>query len=172
MSQTPTYWRKVKLRLIEGAIAYADVLAQGSATGSDSGRDLTTTYSRYTWDLFEIGARNIAAIAERDLARQESQDTPELISVKETLVVAAKALARVEALCNDPDQARRSIWGEANRRYDDAIEALGPRLLAAMVLRDLPERHRPAPALCDRLATEAGDDPDSTESPEYDTPRG
>ncbi|CAN7770047.1 hypothetical protein LJR290_007476 [Variovorax sp. LjRoot290] len=172
MSQTPTYWRKVKLRLIEGAIAYADVLDLGDLEEEQQGRALTTTYSRYTWDLFEIGPRNVAAIAERDLVRRSGEDPTAVLSAKETLIAAAKALAKVEALCNDPDLARRQIWGQAHRRYDDAIEALGPRLLAAIVLRDLPERYRPNQAIVDLAPEDADIDPGLPEAPELDAPRG
>ena len=68
MSQTPTYWRKVKLRLIQDAIAYAEILER-EAQGEELGRAVTSACLRYDWDLFESGPRNIAATAERALAR-------------------------------------------------------------------------------------------------------
>jgi len=150
MSQTPTYWRRVKLRLIEGAIAYAEVLEGGAVEGDHDGRALTTTYSRWTMDLFEIGPRNIAAIVERDIARSNHGVTAEVRKAKEALVAAARALVQVKSLCNDPDDARRQIWGKANNAYEDALEALGPRQIAALLQRDISHRGPPTAV---RLAT-------------------
>lgn len=129
MSQTPTYWRKVKLRLIEGAVAYAEVLDR-EAQGQDLGRELTTAYARYNWDLFELGPRNVAAMAERALARLDSPAV-------QTLASRATEMARAEIHRNHADKARREILRQAHDRYEEALEVLGPRGLADLVRRDL-----------------------------------
>ena len=110
MSQTPTYWRKVKLRLIEGAVAYAEVLDR-EALGEDLGRGLSNARSRYDWDLFELGPRNIAALAERSLAGAENSADVAWTEATQNLVERAKEMARVQDLCNHPDKARREVWG-------------------------------------------------------------
>ena len=135
MSQTPTYWRKLKLRLFEGATAYA-VILEREARGEDLSRALTTAYSRYNWDLFELGPRNIAAMAERAIARAEIPSGVASASTQ-SLMERAKELERVQNLCNHPDKARREVWGLAHRRYDEALEAIGPRGLAELVRCDL-----------------------------------
>ena len=136
MSQTPTYWRKLKLRLLEGATAYAEILER-EARGEDLGRALTTAYSRYNWDLFELGPRNVAAIAERALTRAEAPSGVASAESTQSLMERAKELERVQGLCNHPDKARREVWGLAHRRYDEALEAFGPRGLAELVRCDL-----------------------------------
>ncbi len=136
MSHTPTYWRKVKLRLIAGANAYAEILER-EAEGEDLGRALTDAYSRYNWDLFELGPRNIAAMAERALARTGESFGIGPGDAVQTLLNQATEMARAQIHCNHPDRARREIWGIANDRYGKALEAMGPRGLAELVRRDL-----------------------------------
>ncbi|VTU44214.1 hypothetical protein [Variovorax sp. RA8] len=136
MSQTPTYWRKLKLRLIESAAAYAAVLER-EARGEDLGRALRDARFRYDWNLFELGPRNIAALAERSLARAEGSVGGGSAEATQNLVERAKEMARVQSLCNHPDKARREVWGRANDRYDGALEAMGPGGLADLVRRDL-----------------------------------
>ncbi|CAN7377414.1 hypothetical protein [Variovorax sp. LjRoot178] len=135
MSQTPTYWRRVKLRLIDGAVAYAEILDR-EAQGEDLGRELTNAYSRYNWDLFELGPRNLAALAERALARADTAAGVAPAAIQ-TLASRATELARAQIHCNHADKARRVIWRQAHDRYDEALEALGPRGLADLVRRDL-----------------------------------
>lgn len=136
MSQTPTYWRKVKLRLIEGAVAYAEI-AEREAEGEDLGRALTSAYSRYTWDLFELGPRNIAAMAARALSRANGVAWGASAETIQTLVNRANEMARAQVHCNHADKARREIWRQAHDLYDAALEAMGPRSLAELVRRDL-----------------------------------
>lgn len=166
MSQTPTYWRKVKLRLIKGAIAYAEILER-EAQGEDLGRALTDACWRYDWDLFELGPRNIAAMAERALARAARSSGVASASADATqnLMELAREMARVQIHCNHPDKARREIWGRAHNRYDEALEAMGPRGLAELVRRDL-FPHDPICAVLDH-----GEGPAESEDAEAPRPR-
>ncbi|OUM04483.1 hypothetical protein [Variovorax sp. JS1663] len=136
MSQTPTYWRKLKLRLIQDASAYAEILER-EARGEAPGRALSDARFRYDWDLFELGPRNIAALAERALARAEESAGDGSAEATQNLMERAREMARVQDLCNHPDRARREVWGRANDRYDEALEAMGPGGLADLVRRDL-----------------------------------
>lgn len=163
MSQTPTYWRMLKLQLVERAIAYAEVLERGNAEGADDSRALSDSYSRWSWALFELGPRNVSAMVVRDLARHGDDVDPTKRTAKETLVATASAMLKVESFLNDPDPDRRSVWRKASDAYDDAVQALGPREIAALVQRDLPRptpRLNPNPVADESQDTEgAGDTP-------------
>jgi hypothetical protein len=165
MSQTPTYWRRVKLRLIDSASAYADLLEQCEQADLESGRALSTAYTRYNWDLFEIGPRNVAAIVERDIGRGGGSQSPEAFASKEALVSAAKAFAKAQVHFNHPSRERREIWGAANDRYDQALEALGPRRVAEIVQRDL-QASSPSTAPIKRVAGPALDHAQTDLEPE------